>query len=67
MSEEVKPDPSQAPTHEAQLAAQNIVSGEEKAPRVDVEADYKAAQQLSVAGTDSTGEGEKAAQKVTKE
>ena len=39
MSEKVKPNPNEAPTHDAQLAAENIVSGEEKALKVDFEAD----------------------------
>ncbi|ARV62082.1 hypothetical protein BZZ01_28715 [Nostocales cyanobacterium HT-58-2] len=65
MPDEIKPNPSQAPTHDAQLAAENIASGEEKAPSVDFEADYQAAQQLSVSEIDRTGEGEQAAQKAT--
>ncbi|KAB8330597.1 hypothetical protein SD80_028460 [Scytonema tolypothrichoides VB-61278] len=65
MPEEVKPNPSEAPTQDAQLAAENIVSGQEKAPSVDVEKDYQAAQQLSVSEIDRTGEGAKAAQKAT--
>jgi hypothetical protein len=65
MPDEIKPDASQAPTHDAQLAADNIASGEEKAPSVDMEADYQAAQQLSVSEIDRTGEGAKAAQEAT--
>ncbi|WP_017314243.1 hypothetical protein [Mastigocladopsis repens] len=65
MPDEIQPNPSQAPTHDAQLAAENIASGEEKAPSVDMEADYQAAQQLSVSEIDRTGEGEKAAEKAT--
>jgi hypothetical protein len=65
MPDEVKPNPSESPTQDAQLAAENIASGEEKAPGVDIEEDYKAAQQLSVSGIDRTGEGAKAAEEVT--
>lgn len=67
MPEEIKPNSSQAPTHDAQLAAENIESGEEKAPSVDMEADYKAAEEFSVSEIDRTGEGEKAAKKATKQ
>jgi hypothetical protein len=65
MPEEIKPNQSQAPTHDAQLAADNIASGEEKTPTVDMEADYQAAQRLSVSEIDRTGEGAKAAQEAT--
>jgi hypothetical protein len=65
MSDEVKPNPNEAPTHDAQLAAENIVSGEEKAPKVDFEADYAAAQQFSVSEIDRTGEGAAAAEAAT--
>lgn len=65
MSEKVKPNPNEAPTHDAQLAAENIASGEEKAPKVDFEADYAAAQQFSVSEIDRTGEGAAAAQAAT--
>ncbi|MUG98391.1 hypothetical protein F7734_41260 [Scytonema sp. UIC 10036] len=65
MPDEVKPNPSQAPTHDAQLAAENMVSGEEKAPKVDFEADYQAAQQFSVSDIDRTGEGANAAAEAT--
>ncbi|HIK04921.1 MAG TPA: hypothetical protein IGS40_09420 [Trichormus sp. M33_DOE_039] len=47
MTDEVKPNPNEATTHEAQLVAESIASGEAKAPRVDFDADYAAAQQLS--------------------
>ncbi|MEC4882815.1 MAG: hypothetical protein SAL70_15990 [Scytonema sp. PMC 1070.18] len=63
--EKVQPNPSQAPTHDAQLAAENVESGQEKAPTVDMEADYQAAQQLSVSDVDRSGEGAKAAEKAT--
>ncbi len=62
--EEVKPNAKEA-TQDAQLAADNIASGEEKAPTVDFEEDYKAAQQFSVSDIDRTGEGAKAAEAAT--
>jgi len=65
MSEEIKPNPNQAPTHDAQLAAENIASGEEKAPKVDFDADYANAQQFSVSEIDRTGEGAAAAEAAT--
>ncbi|MFN6516841.1 MAG: hypothetical protein RMY29_020345 [Nostoc sp. CreGUA01] len=65
MPDEVKPNVNEAPTHDAQLAAENIASGEEKAPKVDFEADYAAAQQFSVSEVDRTGEGAAAAKAAT--
>jgi hypothetical protein len=65
MTEEIKPNVSQAPTEDARLAAENMASGEEKAPSVDMEADYQAAQQFSVSDIDHTGEGAKAAEAAT--
>ncbi|MBD2204027.1 hypothetical protein H6G33_14205 [Calothrix sp. FACHB-1219] len=65
MPDEVKPNVNEAPTHDAQLAAENIAAGEEKAPTVDFEADYAAAQQFSVSEIDRTGEGAKAAAAAT--
>ncbi|WP_017654304.1 hypothetical protein [Fortiea contorta] len=65
MSEKVKPNLDEASTHDAQLAAENIISGEEKAPKVDFEADYAAAQQFSVSEIDRTGQGAAAAEAAT--
>ncbi|AFZ58175.1 hypothetical protein H6G54_15360 [Anabaena cylindrica FACHB-243] len=65
MSDKVQPNPDQAPTHDAQLAAEQIANGEEKAPKVDFEADYAAAQQFSVSEIDRTGEGKIAAEAAT--
>ncbi len=65
MPEEVKPNAAEAPTQDAQLAAESIASGEEKAPAVDMEADYKAAQELSVSDVDRTGEGKAEAEAAT--
>ncbi|GAB1538078.1 hypothetical protein NUACC21_07350 [Scytonema sp. NUACC21] len=65
MADQIQPNPSQAPTHDAQLAAENMRSGEEKTPNVDMEADYQAAQKFSVSDVDRTGEGAKAADEAT--
>ena len=65
MAEEVKPNPQQAPTHDAQLAAENIAAGEEQAPQVDVAADYEASKAFSVSAVDRTQEGAKAAEAAT--
>ncbi len=65
MPDEVKPNLNEATTHEAQLAAENIASGEEKAPKVDFDADYAAAQQFSVSEVDRTGGGAAAAEAAT--
>ncbi|MEH2027794.1 hypothetical protein [Nostoc sp.] len=65
MPDEVKPNVNEAPTHEAQLAAESIASGEEKAPTVDFDADYEAAQKFSVSEVDRTGKGEAAAESAT--
>ncbi|MBD2776787.1 hypothetical protein [Iningainema tapete] len=63
--EKIQPNAQQAPTQDAQLAAERIASGEEKAPTVDMEADYQAAQQLSTSSIDRTPEGAKAATEAT--
>ncbi|OYD92123.1 hypothetical protein CDG76_24740 [Nostoc sp. 'Peltigera membranacea cyanobiont' 210A] len=65
MPDEVKPNVNEAPTHEAQLAAESIASGEEKAPTVDFDADYAAAQKFSVSEIDRTAEGGAAAESAT--
>lgn len=65
MTDEVKPDAKQAPTQDAQLAAENMASGQEQVPTVDMEADYAAAQQMSVSKIDRTGEGAQAAEAAT--
>ncbi|MBE9033990.1 hypothetical protein [aff. Roholtiella sp. LEGE 12411] len=65
MPDEIKPNVNEAPTHDAQLAADSIASGEEKAPTVDFDADYAVAQQFSVSEIDRTGEGAAAAEAVT--
>ena len=65
MTDEVKPDPKQAPTQDAQLAAENMLSGAEPTQAVDFDADYEAAQQFSVSEIDRTGEGAAAAEAAT--
>lgn len=65
MTDEVKPDPKQAPTQDAQLAAENMTGGQEQAPTVDFDADYAAAKQMSVSDVDRTGEGAQAAEAAT--
>jgi hypothetical protein len=65
MPDEVKPNLNQAPTHDAQLAAESIASGEEKAPKVDFDADYATAQKFSVSEIDRTDEGAAAAKEAT--
>lgn len=65
MAEEVKPNPNEAATQDAQLAAENIAEGKEKASNIDFDADYAAAQQMSVSDVDRTEAGEQAAQAAT--
>ncbi|MEH2053255.1 hypothetical protein [Nostoc sp.] len=65
MPDEVKPNLNESPTHDSQLAAESIASGNEKAPTVDFDADYAAAQQFSVSEVDRTGKGEAAAEAAT--
>ncbi len=61
MSDEVKINPSEA-SHDAQLLADNVAEGVEKAPKVDFDADYELAKEMSVAPIDNTEEGKKAAE-----
>lgn len=65
MTDEVNPNPNQATTQEAQLAAENMASGVEEKPTVDFDADYAAAQEFSVSDADRTGEGAAAAEAAT--
>lgn len=65
MPEEVKPDPKQAPTQDAQLAAENMTSGQEPAQAIDLEGDYEASKQFSVSEVDRTGQGAQAAEAAT--
>lgn len=64
MSDEVKVNPNEVLTQDAQLLAENIATGVEKAPQVDFEADYAAAQAMSVSEIDKTEEGAKAAEEA---
>ncbi|AFZ29680.1 hypothetical protein Glo7428_1107 [Gloeocapsa sp. PCC 7428] len=63
--EELKPNPSEAVTQEAQLAAENMAAGKEEAPNIDFDADYAAAQQMSVSDIDRTEAGAQAAEEAT--
>ncbi len=65
MAEELKPNPQQAPTHDAQLAAENIAAGGEQTPKVDVSADYEASKAFSVSAVDRTPAGAQAAESAT--
>ena len=65
MPEEVKPDPTQAPTQDAQLAAESMLSGQEETQAVDFDADYEASKEFSVSDVDRTGEGAAAAEAAT--
>ena len=65
MPDEIKPDATQAITQDAQLAAESMTEGKEKMPSIDVDADYAAAQQLSVSDIDRTPEGAEAADIAT--
>lgn len=66
MTDEVKPDPKQASsTQDAQLASESMAAGEEETPSVDYDADYAAAQKMSVSEVDRTGAGAKAAEAAT--
>lgn len=65
MKEKVNPKSNQAPTHDAQLAAENMTSGNEEMPAVDTDADYEASKAFSVSEIDRTGEGAQAAAKAT--
>lgn len=65
MTEQVQPNPKEASTHDSQLAAENMVTGTEKAPEIDVDADYEASKAFSVSEIDRSGEGAKAAGEAT--
>lgn len=64
-TEELKVNPEEAETHEAQLAAERMASGEEKTQTIDVDADYEASKEYSVSEIDKTGAGAAAAEAVT--
>lgn len=65
MPEEIKPDINAAPTQDAQLAAEEILTGDRPAPGIDVEADYEASKAFSVSEIDRTEAGAEAAAAAT--
>lgn len=56
---------TEARPYDAQQIAEEIETGEVKAPKVDVAADYEASKEFSVSEIDRTSEGEKAAEAAT--
>lgn len=50
---------------DAKQLSEDIQSGEQKAPKVNVEADYEASKEYSVSDVDRSGEGAKAANEAT--
>lgn len=56
---------SESQNFDAKQMAEDIQAGEQKAPHVDVEADYNASKEYSVSDIDRTGEGAQAAEKAT--
>ncbi|HEY9694089.1 MAG TPA: hypothetical protein V6D15_17950 [Oculatellaceae cyanobacterium] len=65
MNEEIKANPTEAVTHEAQLAAENMATGVEEVPNVDIEGDYEASKAYSVSDVDRSSAGEVAAESAT--
>lgn len=65
MPDEIKPDPKQASTQDAQLAAEDMATGKEPLQNVDLDKDYEASKQYSVSDVDRTGQGAAAAQAAT--
>ncbi len=63
--DKIKPNVNEAPTQDAQLAAENMASGKEQTPNVNLDADYAAAQKFSVSEIDQTSEGAAAAKAAT--
>jgi len=56
---------SESQTQDSQSMSEEIAAGDRPAPKVDVSADYEAAQEFSTSSVDKTGEGEKAAEAAT--
>lgn len=56
---------SESQTYDAQQLQEEIASGDRVAPKVDVSADYEAAQEFSTSSIDDTEEGRKAAEAAT--
>lgn len=50
---------------DAKQATEEIAAGEQKAPKVNVEADYEASKEYSVSDVDRSGQGAEAATKAT--
>jgi hypothetical protein len=50
---------------DAERMVEEIKTGDEKMPQVDVASDYELSKQFDVAAIDHTGEGEKAAEEAT--
>ena len=65
MNEEIKANPTEAVTHEGQLAAENMATGVEEVPNVDIEGDYEASKAYSVSDVDRSQAGEVAAESAT--
>ncbi|MGB3205574.1 MAG: hypothetical protein WBB28_11345 [Crinalium sp.] len=65
MSEEIKANPTEAVTHEGQLAAENMAAGVEEVPNVDIEGDYEASKAYSVSDVDRSSAGAEAAEVAT--
>lgn len=56
---------TESQTYDAQQMSQEIATGDREAPKVDVSADYEAAQEFSTSSIDQTEEGAKAAEAAT--
>lgn len=54
-----------AETHDTQRTKEEIAAGDRPAPKVDVSADYEAAQEFSTSSFDKSGKGEAAAEAAT--
>lgn len=62
---EVATESNNSQTFDAQQIAENVESGEQKLPQVDVSADYEASKEFSVSEIDRTGAGAEAAAAAT--
>jgi hypothetical protein len=56
---------TESQTYDAQQMTEEIATGDREAPKVDVSADYEAAQQFSTSSIDQSEEGAKAAEEAT--
>lgn len=66
MTEDIKPNPQEAQTADAKLAAESMIEGKEKLPKVDIEADYEASKEFSVSEVDRTSQGESLAEEAVR-